>query len=50
MEDDTGKGSMGKKSQRDEIISFAREQYGAEPEYPWDKLPLYCVLRHTGNR
>lgn len=41
---------MGKKSQRDEIISFAMEQYGAEPEYPWEKLPMYCVLRHSENR
>ena len=50
MEDDKRKGSMGKKSQRDEIISFAMEQYGAEPEYPWEKLPMYCVLRHSENR
>lgn len=41
---------MGKKSQRDEIISFAMEQYGAESEYPWEKLPMYCVLRHSENR
>ena len=45
-----GKGSSGAQPQRDEIIAFAREQYGAEPEYPWEKLPLYCVLRHRENR
>lgn len=45
-----GKGSSGERTQRDEIIAFAREQYGAEPEYPWEKLPLYCVLRHRENR
>lgn len=42
-----GKGSSGERTQRDEIIAFAREQYGAEPEYPWEKL-LSTVSSGTG--
>jgi len=31
---------------RDSLFKYAREQYKAEPEYLWDKLPGYAVLRH----
>ena len=38
------------KSYRDDILEFAAEQYGTEPEYLWMKFPDYAVLRHTENK
>lgn len=35
---------------REELIAYAREQYGAEPEYLWESAPNTFVLRHRGNR
>ena len=35
---------------KDELITFAREQYGTEPEYLWESAPNTFVLRHRGNR
>ncbi len=37
-------------SLRDEIIQYAVDQLGAEPERPWAKYPNNIVLRHVGNR
>lgn len=36
-------------SQRQAILQYAAEQYGTEPEYPWESTPDAAVLRHTGN-
>ena len=35
---------------KDELISYARQQYGTEPEYLWESAPDTFVLRHRGNR
>lgn len=35
---------------RMDILHFAREEFGSEPEYLWAKYPDYCVLRHTSNQ
>ncbi len=35
---------------RNELIAYAREQYGTEPEYLWESAPDTFVLRHTGGR
>ena len=32
---------------REELFQYAREAYGAEPEYLWTELPAYAVLRHS---
>lgn len=37
-------------SYRNDILKFAMEQYGTEPDYPWIGLPNYAVLRHSDNR
>ena len=33
-----------------ELITHARERYGAEPEYLWENAPNAFVLRHQNNR
>ena len=30
---------------RDAILSYVREKFGTEPEYPWARYPRYAVLR-----
>ena len=35
---------------KDELIAYAREQYGTEPEYLWESVPNTFALRHRGNR
>ena len=35
---------------REEILAYAADTYGAQPEYPWEKHPTYGVLRHRHNR
>ncbi len=35
---------------KDELIAYAREQYGTEPEYLWESAPNTFVLRQRGNR
>lgn len=35
---------------RETIFAFAKETYGAEPDYPWPKYPTYAVLRHPQSR
>ena len=37
-------------SYRDDILMYAAEQYGTEPEYLWMKYPEYAVLRHADNK
>ncbi|OOS00286.1 hypothetical protein B0187_02015 [Haemophilus paracuniculus] len=32
---------------RAELLDYARQQYGVEPDYPWQKFPDYAVLRHS---
>ena len=32
---------------RDELIAYAKETYGAEPEAPFSTAPTYRVLRHS---
>ena len=33
----------------EEVLTYCREQYGTEPEYPWNDLPAAGVLRHRDN-
>ncbi|MCI8594739.1 MAG: MmcQ/YjbR family DNA-binding protein [Oscillospiraceae bacterium] len=35
---------------REEIIQYAGEKFGSEPEYLWAKHPAYCILRHESNK
>ena len=35
---------------RKALLTFAKEQYGTEPEYPWVRFPAFAVLRHAENR
>ncbi len=35
---------------RDEIIQFAADQYGTQPEHLWVKYPNYVVLRHNNKK
>ena len=32
---------------KEDLFQYAREAYGAEPEYLWADLPDYAVLRHS---
>ncbi len=34
---------------RQQIFDYAKEKYGAEPEYQWLSYPTYAVLRHREN-
>ncbi len=38
---------MKKRSLRGTVLKYALEQYGTQPEYPWDNSPDSAVLRHT---
>jgi len=31
------------------VFKYARENFGSEPEYLWNKFPDYAVLRHKSN-
>lgn len=35
---------------REALLTYVREQFAVEPDYPWAKYPNHCVLRHLGNR
>ena len=35
---------------RDIVIEYIKSQYGAEPEFPWEGEPDFCVFRHSDNR
>ena len=34
---------------RKTIFKYVKEKYNTIPEYPWDHLPDYAVLRHENN-
>lgn len=36
-------------TKRDEILNYTEKKYGTKPEYPWDNLPTYAILRHDDN-
>lgn len=42
--------SRAPESLREDVLKFALEQYGTEPDYPWMSLPRYAVLRHLDNQ
>ncbi|MDD4315728.1 MAG: MmcQ/YjbR family DNA-binding protein [Clostridia bacterium] len=35
---------------RNEVLEHIKNQYGAEPDYPWVRSPNYAILRHKGSR
>lgn len=35
---------------RNKILEYAKDFYGAEPEYLWQSAPNYAVLRHKTNK
>lgn len=35
---------------RDNILDYAKEHFGNEPEYLWERTPEAAVLRHPENR
>lgn len=37
-------------SYRSEVIAYAKKQYGTLPEYLWQSIPGYAVLRHGNSR
>ena len=34
---------------KQDIFKYAKQKYGAEPDYPWVKSPESAVLRHKDN-
>lgn len=38
------------RSLRGEILRFAAEKYGTQPDYPWSSAPDYAVLRHSDSK
>lgn len=37
-------------SYRQDVLAFASEQYGTEPEFLWASYPGYAVLRHRNGK
>lgn len=37
-------------SYRQDVLTFASEQYGTEPEFLWASYPEYAVLRHRNGK
>lgn len=35
---------------KDEIFKYAKENFGSEPEFLWQKYPDYAVLRSKKNK
>lgn len=35
---------------KEKVFKYIKKEYGAEPEYLWDKFPDYAVLRHDDNK
>ena len=35
---------------REELEKYVKDNYSAEPDYPWIKYPDYEVFRHTSNK
>ncbi len=38
------------KTQREEIIEFAKTEYEVQPEFLWKKFPTYAILRNKENK
>ncbi len=38
------------KSIKEDVFQLAKDKYGTEPEYLWERYPEYGVLRHHNNR
>ena len=36
-------------SLRNEVFSYIKKKYDAEPEYLWHRYPGYAVFRHADN-
>lgn len=41
---------MGQSSQRQRIMRYVQDRYGAEPEYLWAKYPNYVAFRQPASR
>ena len=37
-------------SQLDELLTYAKDYLGGDPEYLWESTPDACVLRHQDNK
>ena len=37
-------------SQLNELLTYAKDYLGTDPEYLWESLPEAAVLRHQGNK
>ncbi len=35
---------------REQVMSYISQTYGADPEHPWEKYPGYTVFRHGNNK
>lgn len=35
---------------REQFIQYISDEYGIDGEFLWEKYPLFCVFRHSGNR
>ena len=35
---------------KEKIFEYIRNQYGADPEYLWEKFPDYAIFRHADNK
>ncbi len=38
------------KTMRENILNYAKEQFGTEPEYLWRIFPNYAILRRSDNK
>lgn len=38
------------KTLRNEVLEYAKDFYGTEPEYLWESAPSYAVLRHANKK
>ena len=41
---------MGRSTQRDRIMGYVQDRFGAEPEFLWKKYPGYAVFRQPASR
>ena len=35
---------------REQVYTYIKKKYKADPEYPWQRFPNYAVFRHSDNR
>lgn len=40
---------MAQKTMRERLFEYAKQRYGAQPEYLWERTPQHCVLRRRDN-